>query len=137
MIFRLLIDECLSPDLVELAIHAGHVESTCLRDRGLLGTQDWTLMKHVLTEDFTLVTVNAQDFRGGGQVVPGGLYAAIELHAGLVCLSSARGMDLHTQRELFAVALEDLATLPDLINQVLEVSEDETGKVSVSVYELP
>ena len=47
--------ECLSPDLVDLAVAAGHVESTCLRDRGLLGTQDWTLMKHVLAEDFTLV----------------------------------------------------------------------------------
>jgi predicted nuclease of predicted toxin-antitoxin system len=48
MSLRLLIDECLSPDLVDLAVAAGHVESTCLRDRGLLGTQDWTLMKHVL-----------------------------------------------------------------------------------------
>jgi len=67
MTWRLLIDECLSPDLVELAIDAGHVESTCLRDRGLLGTQDWTLIKHVLDADFTLVTVNAQDFRGRGQ----------------------------------------------------------------------
>lgn len=34
MSLRLLIDECLSPDLVDLAIDAGHVESTCLRDRG-------------------------------------------------------------------------------------------------------
>jgi Domain of unknown function (DUF5615) len=134
---HLLIDECLSPDLVELAIHAGHVESTCLRDRGLLGTQDWTLMKHVLAEDFTLVTVNAQDFRGADQNSPGGLYATTELHAGLICLNSARAMDLHTQRELFAVALEELAALPDLINKVLEVSEGETGEVSVSVYELP
>jgi hypothetical protein len=64
MSLRLLIDECLSPDL---AVAAGHVQSTCLRDRGLLGTQDWTLLKHVLAEDFSLVTVNAQDFRGGGE----------------------------------------------------------------------
>lgn len=71
MSLRLLIDECLSPDLVDLAVAAGHVESTCLRDRGLLGTQDWTLMKHVLAEDFTLVTVNAQDFRGSGEDTPG------------------------------------------------------------------
>lgn len=71
MSLRLLIDECLSPDLVDLAVAAGHVQSTCLRDRGLLGTQDWTLMKHVLAEDFTLVTVNAQDFRGSGQDAPG------------------------------------------------------------------
>ncbi len=29
MTFLLLNDECLSPDLVELAVAAGHVESTC------------------------------------------------------------------------------------------------------------
>jgi hypothetical protein len=137
MTWRLLIDECLSPDLVELAIDAGHVESTCLRDRGLLGTQDWTLIKHVLDTDFTLVTVNAQDFRGRGQDAPGGLYAHIELHAGLICLNSARSMDLDTQRALFAEALEALAELPDLINQVLEVTEDENGEVSTIVYDLP
>jgi len=97
MSLRLLIDECLSPDLVDLAVAAGHVESTCLRDRGLLGTQDWTLMKHVLAEDFTLVTVNAQDFRGSGQDAPGGFYATTELHAGLICLNSAHHMDLNTR----------------------------------------
>ena len=37
MIGRLLIDECLSPELVQLAIDAGHVESSCVRDRGRLG----------------------------------------------------------------------------------------------------
>jgi Domain of unknown function (DUF5615) len=84
MSLRLLIDECLSPDLVDLAVAAGHVQTTCLRGRGLLGTQDWTLIKHVLAEDYTLVTVNAQDFRGSGQDAPGGLYATIEMHAGLV-----------------------------------------------------
>src|SRR6267154_3528764 len=109
MTWRLLIDECLSPDLVELAIDAGHVESTCLRDRGLLGTQDWTLIKHVLDADFTLVTVNAQDFRGRGQNAPGGLYAHIELHAGLICLNSARSMDLRAQRVLFEEVLDALA----------------------------
>jgi hypothetical protein len=114
MSLRLLIDECLSPDLVDLAIAAGHVESTCLRDRGLLGTQDWTLMKHVLAEDFTLVTVNAQDFRGSGQDAPGGFYATTELHAGLICLNSVHHMDLNTQRELFEIALKELFALPHL-----------------------
>jgi hypothetical protein len=137
MSLRLLIDECLSPDLVDLAVAAGHVESTCLRDRGLLGTQDWTLIKHILAEDFTLVTVNAQDFRGSGQEAPGGFYATTELHAGLVCLNSVRHMDLNAQRELFEVALKELAELPDLINQVLEVTEESSGEVVVTVYELP
>ena len=137
MTWRLLIDECLSPDLVELAIDAGHVESTCLRDRGLLGTQDWTLIKHVLDADFTLVTVNAQDFRGRGQDAPGGLYAHIDLHAGLICLNSARSLDLTAQRSLFEEALEALTELPDLINQVLEVTEDEKGEVSIIIYDFP
>ncbi len=137
MSLRLLIDECLSPDLVDLAVAAGHVESTCLRDRGLLGTQDWTLMKHALAEDFTLVTVNAQDFRGSGQDAPGGLYANTELHAGLICLNSARQMDLSAQRELFEIALKELSELPDLINQVLEVIEEGSGEVVVTLYELP
>jgi hypothetical protein len=103
----------------------------CLRDRELLGTQDWTLIKHVLDADFTLVTVNAQDFRGRGQDTPGGLYAHIELHAGLICLNSARSMDLNAQRALFEEALEVLVELPDLINQVLEVTEDENGADAV------
>ena len=137
MSLRLLIDECLSPDLVDLAIAAGHVESTCLRDRGLLGTQDWTLIRQVVDEDFTLVTVNAHDFRGGGQEAPGGLYASTELHAGLICLNAARPMDLQAQRDLFEAALEALAELPDLINQVLEVSEDDNGEIFIIVYNLP
>lgn len=137
MSLRLLIDECLSPDLVDLAVAAGHVESTCLRDRGLLGTQDWTLMKHVLAEDFTLVTVNAQDFRGGGQQSPGGFYAMTELHAGLVCLNSVRRMDLNAQKELFEIALKELSELPDLINQVLEVTEEDPGEITITLYELP
>ena len=70
MTLHLLIDECLSPNLVELAIHAGYVESTCLR-------------------------------------------------------------------VLFEAALKVLSTLPDLINQVLEVTEEVSGDIVVTVYELP
>ncbi len=94
-------------------------------------------MRFVLEQDYTLVTVNAQDFRGHGQNAPGGLYAATELHAGLVCLSSAHPMDLKAQRELFEIALEALAGVPNLINQVLEVTEEESGEVVVTFYELP
>jgi hypothetical protein len=135
--FRLLIDECLSPGLVDLAVDAGHVESTCLRNRELLATKDWELMRYIFDNDFTLVTVNARDFRGGGEDAPGGLYATTELHAVLVCMSSARAMDIRAQGKLFAIALEALAGIPDLINQVLEVMEDESGEVFAKVYELP
>ena len=36
-----------------------------------------------------------QDFRGSGEDIPGGLYATIEMHAGLICLNSIRRMDLN------------------------------------------
>jgi hypothetical protein len=54
--------ECLSPELVKLAIDAGHVESTSVGDRGRLGLKDWELMECVIQEDFILVTGNAHDF---------------------------------------------------------------------------
>jgi predicted nuclease of predicted toxin-antitoxin system len=122
---RFLIDECLSPALVQLAIDAGF-ECTCVRDRGLLGATDPKLMDFLLKEDFTLVTANATDFRG--------LFAAEELHAGLVCLGSSR-MNLETQRELFQIALGALGD--NLLNKVLEVAEDDAGEVTVSTYEHP
>jgi len=137
MSFRLLIDECLSPELVDLALAAGHVESTCTRNRGLLTKKDWELMTYVVSGDFTLVTHNARDFRGAGAADPGGLHAAEPIHAGLICLNSAYAMDIDRQRDLFRIAIDTLATLPDLINQALEVFEDADGSVSVVVYEIP
>jgi Domain of unknown function (DUF5615) len=137
MIGRLLIDECLTPELVQIAIDAGHVESTCLRNRDWLGLKDWQLMEHVLREDFILVTRNAQDFRGAGEADPGGLHAGIEVHAGLICLDSALELDFDLQQELFRHALEALAALPDLVNQALEVYLHEDGSVTVAVYEIP
>jgi hypothetical protein len=79
MIGRLLIDECLSPELAQLAIDAGHVESTSVRDRGRLGPKDWELMEYVIQEDFILATRNTRDFRGAGKADPGGLHGAAEV----------------------------------------------------------
>jgi predicted nuclease of predicted toxin-antitoxin system len=120
---RFLIDECLSPALVQIAIDAGF-ECTCVRDRGLLGATDPKLMKFLLQEDFTLVTENASDFRA--------LFATAELHPGLVCLG-ASPMNLEAQRELLQIALEALGD--DLMNQVLEVTKDDAGEITVSTYE--
>jgi hypothetical protein len=137
MIGRLLIDECLTPELVQLAIEAGHVESTCLRNRNWLGLKDWQLMEHVLRGDFILVTRNAQDFRGRGEADPGGLHAAIEVHAGLICLDSALELDFDVQREVFQHALEALVALSELVNQALEVFLHADGSVTLTIYEIP
>lgn len=134
---RFLIDECLSPELVQLAIDAGHLESTCVRDRGLAGTQDWKLMEYVVAGDYTLVTHNAVDFRGGGPGRLGGQHARQPIHAGLVCLHSVWPLDLLRQRALFRIALDELAGMDDLVNQAMEVFEDEDGGVEVVVYDIP
>ena len=135
--FKLFIDECLTPELVQVAIDAGHLEATCVRDRGLQGTKDWELMTYMVTADLTLVTHNSRDFRGVGLANPGGLHSKQTIHAGLICLNSEIGMDFDRQIVLFGFALDALADLPDLINQALEVSEAVDGEVKIILYELP
>lgn len=134
---RFLIDECLSPELVQMAVKAGHVESTCVRDRGLSGTKDWRLIEHVVAGDFTLVTHNAVDFRGDGPTKLGGEHAKQPIHAGLVCLNSVHAMDLQRQLDLFQIALHELGSMDDLVNQALEVFEQEDGSVEIVVYGIP
>lgn len=137
MTLRFLIDECLSPELVQVACDYGYVESTCVRDRGLAGTKDWELIKYVVAHDFTLVTNNSVDFRGGGPGYLGGEHARQPIHAGLVCLESALGMGLQTQLDLFRFALEELKNHPDLVNKALDLFETEDGEVEISVYDIP
>ena len=136
MPLRLLIDECLSPSLVEAAIAAGHFESTCLRDRGLAGLKDWEVTAFAIEHDFTLVTRNAFDFRGGGPSSPVGLYSRQPLHAGLVCLDSADDFGLATQYLLFSHALEVLRECSDMVNQVLEVFRQADGSIHWARYEI-
>jgi hypothetical protein len=59
------------------------------------------------------------------------------LHAGLVCLNGI-GLDLDTQRALFAAALDILEQLNlQLINQALELYLVEDGTLEYTVYEIP
>lgn len=137
MTFRLLIDECLSPDLVQLAIAAGHVESTCVRDRGLAGTKDWELIDYIVANDYTLVTHNSVDFRGYGPGSLAGEHAKQSIHAGLICLNSDLVMDLERQLALFRLVLQEMAGMSDLVNQALEVFESENGTVELEIYDIP
>ena len=137
MTFRLLIDECLSPDLVHLAVVAGHLESTCVRNRGWAGTKDWQLIEQVVANDYTLVTHNSVDFRGHGPGNLGGEHAKQPIHAGLICLNSAFVMDLERQLDLFHLVLQELASTADLVNQALEVFELEDGTVELEIYDIP
>ncbi len=136
-VYKLLIDECLTPKLVNHAIRAGHVESTCVKHRGLLGSSDKTLVAFAVEHDLTLVTHNASDFRGSKPESAGGLYANLVVHAGLICLSSPFAMNHNRQIDLFDIALRELSRYPNLINTVLEVLEHTDDSIDVKVYGLP
>lgn len=118
---KFLVDECLSQELAKAARARGHVQSAHVTWIGERGSQDWTLMHVILDGDWTFVTRNACDFRGPTEL-PGtrGLYGAVELHAGLVCLT-APDMDLDLQLDLFSAAMDELEARPDLVNQVVEI----------------
>ena len=137
MSYKLLIDECLSPELVKLAIAAGYVESTCVRNRQWLGLKDHELIRRVIAADMTFVTHNASDFRGSPAEPGRGLYSKESLHAGLICLNADLPMSLDRQVDLFRLALQELAAMPDLVNRALEIFEREDGEVTGEVYEIP
>ena len=46
-------------------------------------------------------------------------------------------MNLSMQLSLFDTALDEVASNPDLVNQVLELSLDTDGEITVLQYELP
>jgi len=79
---RLLIDECLSIDLVSVASQAGH-EAQHVAHVGKAGWKGWNVARYASDGDFVLVTNNAGDFRR--------LYAVQPLHAGRRPVLSKRG----------------------------------------------
>ena len=86
-----------------------------------------------------LVTRNSDDFRGPREA-PGskGQYADVSIHAGLICLNAAVGMNLALQKELFSEVLDELDSDPDLTNQVLEVTlEDGEAAIQIVRYKYP
>jgi hypothetical protein len=97
------------------------------------------LKQVLLDEDWVLVTWNCKDFRVPKNA-PGskGVLADVPLQAGLVCIEGPTGMDPELQRVLFVYLLEELDNNPDLTNQVLEASIDDSGEsVDIIRYDLP
>lgn len=136
---KLLIDECLSPELVQIANRLGY-EASHVVYLGLAGKPDWRIKDTALADDWTLVTRNSEDFRGSASN-PGkrGQFANIDLHAGLICLNGPNGMDLDMHIEYFEAALDELKKLQppnDLTNQVLEITHG-GNPYTVSIYPLP
>lgn len=134
---KLLIDECLSPELVAAAQDRGH-EASHVVWLGKGGWKDWSLKPFILDGDWTFVTSNSVDFRGPKDR-PGtkGQYAEVALHAGLVCLNGGgRSLDLDDTLELFGAVLDEIDAAGDLINQVVEAAFD-GEKILTTRYHLP
>ncbi|WP_292528131.1 DUF5615 family PIN-like protein [Methylocystis sp.] len=115
---RFLVDENLSPTLVELARERGY-EAMAMRDLGLLNAKDWTLLEKIQNEDWTLVTNNVDEFRKR--------YARkAVLHAGAIFLVDVdAGRDV--QRLAFAAALDEIDADADLVNLELLVEPEGSG----------
>lgn len=135
---KLLVDECLSPELAKIARGEGHSEASHIVWLGLAGRKDWELKPIIVDGDWTFVTKNSVDFRGPKNA-PGsrGQYADVAIHAGLICLNGPPGMDIDMQIELFELALKELALDPDLVSQVLEISVDSEDELHILRYSLP
>lgn len=126
---KFLIDECLSPNLAELARELGHSGSTHVTWLGLGSAKDWTIARRAVDEGFVFVTNNRVDFLK--------LYKREELHGGLVCLNAAyKAMDGEQQRRLFTLALARLGR-QEPYNDVLEITLAEDGTVAVDRYPHP
>jgi predicted nuclease of predicted toxin-antitoxin system len=122
---RFLVDECLSVDLVAIAGECGH-EAQHVARVGRAGWKDWNVVRYASEGDFILVTNNASDFRQ--------LYEAQPIHAGLVILIPA--VSRAVQGRLFKAALDELETIGEPVNRVLEVDLD-GDEVILTLYDLP
>jgi hypothetical protein len=134
---RLLIDENLSPTLVQLAMKRGFVCSH-VSYLGFAGDKDWELKAKILDGDWTFITANSPDFRGPREA-PGtaGEYADVALHPGLICINASGGTNRALQHALMNSILDELEREMDLTNQVLEVDLNRTGDVTLRRYSLP
>lgn len=137
---KFLIDECLSPLLARRACEAGHVESAHVMHRGMLSWKDHKIMKRILSDDWTFVTHNADDFRprqGSSSRRP--CYVGVSLHAGLVCLNLPDGSTYEDQLYYFEEFLMYVTCTENLINKILEVdpSDKRPGYVEITVSNFP
>ena len=119
---RILIDECLSPALVEVAHDAGF-EAYHVAHRGWSRLKDTALVKRAVEGGLTFMTNNRDDFVD--------LVKKVDLHAGLIVIVPNVPRD--RQKALFRIALLAAATLPDTTNTVIEIDEDGVARA----YELP
>jgi predicted nuclease of predicted toxin-antitoxin system len=122
-VIKLLVDECLTPKLVEVANGFGYVACHVLH-RGWQSSADPVLLWFLREESLTLVTNNWQDF--------GPMLRREEIHAGAIVIPNVPRADQIAAMEQALRAIQAVPPL-DMINTVVEV--DVSGEVRI--YQMP
>lgn len=121
---QFLVDECLSPKLIEVANRYGFLAYHVVY-RKLKSRDDDVLLAYLRNEDLTLVTNNWRDFAP--------MLKREEIHPGAIVIPNVprAGQIAAFERALRAIQIADPPL--DMINTVIEV--EESGEVRV--YPLP
>lgn len=112
---RLLLDENVSPRVAEALARDG-VDACHVRDRGLLGATDRSVVECAFAEDRVLVTANVADFVT--------LARAREIHAGMILLADG-ALSREQQLDVLRIALTSLDG-EDLTNTLIWLAADGT-----------
>jgi predicted nuclease of predicted toxin-antitoxin system len=118
VIDAILIDECLTPDLVALALSRGLVATHVVwLERE--GADDRELAALAGKRDYVFVTNNRRDFLR--------LYAVLEVHNGLIIIVPSVAAE--EQCRLFVIALDTAEQQDSLVSLLIEVRADGTVDV--------
>jgi predicted nuclease of predicted toxin-antitoxin system len=109
---KLLLDENLSPRVAETLAREDGVDAVHVRDRGLLGALDHTVLEAAFAEDRVLVTSNVDDFVKLGR--------AKDLHPGIVLIEDG-GLLRDEQLQAVRKAVAVLEGERDLVNRILRI----------------
>ena len=103
--------------------HEEGFEAHHVAHRGWASLRDSALFARAIAEGFVFVTNNRRDFLD--------LAGRVDLHSGLIVILPA--VRRERQIELFRIALAQAASLPSMVNTVVEIGDDGVPRG----YELP
>lgn len=127
---KFLIDECLSPELTDIAkaeygVFATYVPWIGKPPRNQPSWKDPDIVDRIAETDFVFVTNNRRDFVGKYY------RRRLEIHNGLVIILQRANLD--QEKAMFRAAMDFIVGLGDTINKLIEVD----ANLNVSVADWP
>jgi predicted nuclease of predicted toxin-antitoxin system len=127
---KFLIDECLSPELTDIArdeygIYATYVPWLGKPPRGQVSWKDPDIVDSIAETDFVFVTNNRRDFVG--KYYP----RRLEIHNGLIIILQRANLD--QEKAMFRAAMDFIAGMTDTVNKLIEVD----SSLAVSAADWP